>query len=377
MEVQNVESIMSRQRKLRLLGGLFLGLLIVCTLFSNTLLSLTLPKVLVEVANTGKMVLTYQGTATIEPVEERNLSGPTDWKITKVFVQEGDAVQKGQVLAEYDNSEAIQQIEEEKASLRKLELTLDKLKYDYIQAADSEDPALILSAKVSLESTMIDIDLQKQRIARMQEKMSSNQKLAAPFDGIITAVYAKEGLTGTPGLPDMRLSNLQQGFQFQLQIPTDLADLLSVGEAIDGRLIGQNRFVQGSVSNIKEAPPSLNSNSPDGKLEGTAATLIVKVQDTQLIGLEKVEVHLVKERNEEMLLIPKTAIRNDSSGTYVLVVETRKGPLGNSFYTLRRNVVISQTNEYTAAIRQGLFASEQVIVESSEPIREGSQVRLH
>jgi len=366
-----------RQRRLRLIAGMFAGLLALCTLFGNTLLTLTLPKVATQPAQSGFYSFSYQGTATIEPAEVRDLNGAAGWTVKEVFAREGDEVHLGQALAVYDNDDFRQQIEDEKANVRKLELSLETIKRDYIEAAKTDDQVAVLSAKTALVSAKIDIDTRLRHLAAMQEKLKSQTSLLAPFDGIVTAVGASAGLTGTPGMPDFRLSNKKQGFQFHLRVPSGIADAIGVGDAIDVLVTGKiNRTVQGYVMKAQgthDPDPSL----ADGQSDNAGSVVwTVSVKDGKLKGGEKVEVRLTQTDSKERLLIMSSAIRQDSSGAYVWVIETKKGPLGNAFYAVRRSVVVSHSDDRVAAIEEGLFDQDLVVVESSEPLMDGSQVRL-
>lgn len=76
------------------------------------------------------------------------------------------------------------------------------------------------------------------------------------------------------------------------------------------------------------------------------------------------------------LLVPKAAIHEDDAGTFVYTVEPRESPLGNAYYVARANVEVAGSNGYNTAITGGVFEGQQVIVESTDPILEGSRVRF-
>lgn len=357
----------NRKRKLRVFAGILIVLLIICTLFSNTLYAITLPKVTVLPAAPGQLELAFQSGAVIKPVEVRDLAGQAGWTVTKVLVKAGDAVKLGQTLVQYDNVEARQQLEKEQVMLDKLQLSVEKLMYDYIQSEHNEDTGVVLAAKAALENTKLDINMQKQHILDLQTKLSSNQTLKAPFDGTIAAANAKEGLSANAGSPDIKLINTKMGYQLELQIPTEVADALTIGETTEVRLPGQNsRTVEGEVAGLEQ-------DVSDGR---KTVRMTILLQDQSLANGERAEVNIRKKGKDGALIISNAAIRKDQSGTYVYVIEERKGPLGNAFYASRRDVAVVNANEHAAAIGSGLFQQESVIVESNEPLLEGSRVRI-
>jgi RND family efflux transporter MFP subunit len=371
-------NISARKRKLRLIGGLFTLFLIAFTLFGNTLLALTLPKVVTSEASKGELANFYKGSAVLRPVQELELTNPAGWKVMKVLVGKGENVQKGQSLIMYDSTEAKQQIEDEQAALQKLELTISLLENDYIEAAHKEDHTPLLQAQAALEGAKIDRDIQKKHIQAAQKKLLSNQKLVAPFAGIITDIKAMEGLA--VGGADIRLSNSSKGFQFELKIPVSIAALLTIGEEMEAQLMEKkSRLIQGNISSMEDSEPE---NASSLSLQGATSTdepatrVVVAVQDKTVKGGESVRVNIAKKGSEDTLLIASTAIRKDQTGTYVYTIETRQGPLGNAFYAVRRPITILNANEHTTAVSEGLFDKEQVITESSVPLMDGDRIRL-
>ncbi|MBW7461453.1 HlyD family secretion protein, partial [Paenibacillus sepulcri] len=140
-----------------------------------------------------------------------------------------------------------------------------------------------------------------------------------------------------------------------------------------------NRAIQGSIAEIKDTVvPDNGGQNASGETQTPAAAnqLVIKVQDKSLHGGERIQVDISQSsQDDDSQLVPSQAIREDSSGAYVYVVEERQGPLGNAFYAARRSVKVTDSNEFQTAV-SGLFDQEQIIIESSEPIQEGSRVRL-
>ncbi|MEC0232138.1 efflux RND transporter periplasmic adaptor subunit [Paenibacillus alba] len=369
MELQtNDVSFVNPKRWLRLITGLLIAFLVICTLLSNTLYALTLPKVTTQVVNQGALNQTFKGSNSIKPMEVRDVTGQAGWNVKKVLVRVGDVVQQGQPLVQYSNDEAEQQLVLEQAALDKLQLSVEKLEYVYIESERNEDKGAILTAKAALESSKIDISLQQKNILDLQAKLSSHKIMKAPFDGIVAAVNAKEGLSAGVGVPDIRLSNMQSGFQLELQIPTEIAESLTIDEVMDVHLPRQNnRVIQGKAASLVQA---------DSAAELGTSRLTVLLQDPSLVSGERAEVTLTKKGKADTLLISSAAIRKDQTGTYVYTIEERKGPLGNAFYATRRTVTVDSSNENVAALSEGLFNQMAVIVESSEPLLEGSRVRV-
>ena len=74
-------------------------------------------------------------------------------------------------------------------------------------------------------------------------------------------------------------------------------------------------------------------------------------------------------------VVPASAVREDSNGKFVLVVEAKNTPIGNRYTAVRRDVEIIAEDDINAAVT-GLTGGEFVITTSQTPISAGQQVRL-
>jgi len=74
-------------------------------------------------------------------------------------------------------------------------------------------------------------------------------------------------------------------------------------------------------------------------------------------------------------VLPNSAIREDSEGKFVLVVESKNTPLGVRYTAVRYQIEIMASDDTKSAVT-GLMGSEFVITNASLPITDGQQVRL-
>ncbi|MBM6996656.1 efflux RND transporter periplasmic adaptor subunit [Paenibacillus sp. DXFW5] len=381
MEAQwNEESrLRVRQRKIRWLAGLFIGLLLVFTLLGNTLQNLMLPRVLVAAASPGELAHSYEGSALLKYGATQALMNPAGWKVSQVHVKEGDVVRKGDLLIEYDDREATQELADMKANLEKLKLLLADGQEAYKQAAQVGDESAQQSARTAIQTAKIDIATQGQHLAALHTKIEDNRRLVAPFDGTIIEISAVEGQASAGG-PDIRLSDSSKGFRLELLIPNDVAELVRVGDELDVLLPDQeNSIVQGQISSLEAnaGSDSTGSGTDQTDLATTPGQLLtVLLHGDHLRSGIKARVVMTKTGSAGTLLVPKAAIHEDDAGTFVYTVEPRESPLGNAYYVARANVEVAGSNGYNTAITGGVFEGQQVIVESTDPILEGSRVRF-
>ncbi|MCR8844458.1 efflux RND transporter periplasmic adaptor subunit [Paenibacillus sp. SC116] len=379
MEIQPAEqALISRKRTIRILFGLFIGLLIGFTLFSNTLKSLTLPKVALITVEQGELVHTFKGGGTVKWRMESALSGAAGGKVKQVNVKVGDLVKKGQALVVYDTKDIENQILDEKAALDKLTISTKELENRYIEAYRNGDEMSIEGARNDLAVSSIDKDVLQRKIQKLQEDLSVNGTLTAPFSGIVTKVGAVEGVDSTGEAPEIVIANQSLGFDFEFLVPADAIGLLEKGAKLDVQLSGSNaRQIEGRIEEIQDAEPLTQPGEGAIQMKYTAMKrLIVVVQDAALQGGERADVELTK-TTKDVILVDNKAIHNEGDKTYIFGMEERTGPLGNAFYVRKQYITIIDSNETQSAVTEGIFSQQQIILESSDPLQEGDKIRVH
>ncbi|WP_245700204.1 efflux RND transporter periplasmic adaptor subunit [Paenibacillus glacialis] len=380
MGLQHTEQANSgRKRTIRIFSGLFIGLLIVFTLLSNTLMSLTLPKVAVVEPKRGQLVHMFQSSSVLMWKAEVALTNSTGWKVTKVDVKEGDLVKKGQTLVTYDRKEAEQQILDEQASLKKLKLTMEELQGSFKEASWSGDENSIGNTKREIEISKIDQGVQQRKIQKLQEYLINNSTIVAPFDGIVTKVNATEGLISSNGGPDVQMSNGSLGFMFELLAPANIASMLKIGEKIDVQVDGsQIKQAEGQIAEILDANSVEEGTTGQGEtttLNSQMKRLLITIQDGSFKRGDIVKVELTKPSAGNTILISNKAIHEDGSGKYVYRIEERNSPLGNAFYIKRVSITVVDSNDQESAVTGGIFEQDQIVVDSSQPLQDGNKVR--
>ncbi|WP_025852365.1 efflux RND transporter periplasmic adaptor subunit [Paenibacillus ehimensis] len=380
MEPQGMELAEARKkRKLVAVSGVFFGLLLVLTLFSNTLQAITLPKVRTETPVKGKLVHSIEASGTLKPVEEAELKNETGWKVKAVHVKAGDAVVKDQPLITYDSKPAERQIADEQTALKQQKLQLEGLFESFVEVNRNGESTAIGKAKRDIESRQLDIDVRERKIQALQEDLAAQRQIVAPFDGIVTSVRATEGLPSTPGQSVVRVSNASRGYGMSVPVAADLAALLSVGEKIEVEVKDQTvQVMEGRIVEIADTQMELAGGAGEKQdAPPVMKTIRIAVQGEGLKGGERAAVRLLKSVSaDEQLLISNEAIHKDREGKFVYVIEERKGPLGNGFYVRKSYIRTADANTNQSAVREGIFPTDQVIVESSEPLQAGNRVRL-
>ncbi|WP_286154954.1 efflux RND transporter periplasmic adaptor subunit [Bacillus sp. FJAT-27264] len=365
-----------RKKIIAIISGVFLGLLILFTLFSNTLMSLTLPKVALVTASRGDLSHEFQSSGVLKWKAETELNSSSGWKVKKVMVKKTDVVQKGQTLITYDSKDINQQIKDEQGSLAKLKLSTSSLQYAVMEAMQGGDEKTINDATTSYKSHEIDIETQQRRIQKMRDDVKENSKLVAPFAGMVTKVNAIEGFPSSG--PDVMISNQSLGLSLEISLPAPAVAQLKSGDELDVQVNGkETRQVKGQIENIQEGDP-VNPDSGESATGNSIVPmkkLLLSVQDPAAKEGEVAQVDLTQTL-EDVLLVPNAAIHDEGGKKYVFGIEQKDGPLGNAFYVRKVYVTVDDANASQSAVTGGLFDQESIIIESSEPLQEGDKIRM-
>lgn len=375
-----------RQRTIVILFGLFIGLLVFCTLFSNTLESLTLPKVVTEKALLGSLDYKLEASGILRPVSEVKLTNTVPWRVSKIYVKEGSYVQKGQMLLTYDSSSAEQELQDEIAHLEKQKIELQTYQDQYIQSATSEgDDMKLRAVSREIQTRRLDLGIQTRKINELKKKLEQQKEIKAPFDGYVTKVNAVKGVVSS-GEPDVLLANNSRGYQFDITIDAALLDVLSIsiGEKIPVEIKGKkskkaqeiHALITDVIDNERRSAVADNLAS-NGKPSIAQKTIRLQIVNSELKGGEEAHVNVTKRSHQEGFLISNKAIHREREGLYIYVVEEQLGPLGNVFLARKVPVTSSESNDKVTLITSGnVYEQTLIIVDSSEPLQDGNRIRL-
>lgn len=137
----------------------------------------------VETLSKTRISRTIDYTATVLPYEEVNMAPATPGRIERIYVENGDRVNKGDQLFLMDRSQ-LYQLKLQLASLAK-----DLSRLDTLLATGSVKQQQYDQLKTQYDVTKTNVDF-----------MEENTLLRAPFSGVITGKYFEDGeiYSGTP-----------------------------------------------------------------------------------------------------------------------------------------------------------------------------------
>ena len=286
----------------------------------------------------------------IEESSGSMLSFATMGTVSKVNVDEGARVVKGQILAEVDNTSAS----------NAHEIALSNLS----QAKDAYKRLSALYKKGSLpEIQYIDIQT-KLKEAQSSEKISgktlSDCLLKAPFSGYIASRKIDEGNYVMPSVGCFKLVKIDQIY-VKLSVPEKEIMKISIDDTVPFTVaaLGDKKF----TGKVKEKGVQANilSHTYTVKL-----TLLNK--DHLLLPGMVCSANICTTEKDSAVVLPQSSVMLDFNGLkYVWMAKDSK--------SVKRMITTAGVNSDGVIVTKGLNYGEKVIIEGMDKVSEGTKIR--
>ena len=121
---------------------------------------------------------------------------------------------------------------------------------------------------------------------------------------------------------------------------------------------------------------SLASIKPDTTDPGQKKLLTFDITGDEVTPGQSLNVSVGQKSANYDLIVPNSAIREDSNGKFILIVESKSSPLGNRYVATRVDVEVLASDDTQSAVSGALYGYEFVITTSTQPVEAGKLVRL-
>jgi len=284
-------------------------------------------------------------------------------RIIAVYVEAGDHVKRGQLLAKIDESVWQPQVNRLSASLEQARAQAALSAAEYRRAAAVESAGALSAEEIEKRRALSVTDAASVKVAEAMLAESrarlERTRVIAPTDGTVLTRRAEVGQTASPG--GDALFRLASGGEIEMrgQVAEQDMSVLTVGQSATVRLIGSVQPYNGRVRLLGAIIDPLTrlgdiriALKPDPALRpGAFARGSVTVDKA------------------ERPVLPQTAVLSDLKGTYVYVI-------GAENRVERRDVQIGGTMSAGIIINKGLTGTERVVTTAAGFLREGEKVNI-
>jgi len=283
-------------------------------------------------------------------------------RVSAIYVEAGDHVKRGQLLARLDSSVLEPQVANLQASLDLARAEAELASAEYHRAlAVGKAGALSAEETEKRRSSSVTaaakVKVAAAQLAEAQARLARMQ-VRAPADGTILTRTVEVGQTVTPG--GGTLFRLAEGDEVELRGEVAEQDLpaLKVGQPVNVRLTGNSKIYAGRVRLLGAVI------DPQTRL-GMVRVALTPDPNLRPGAFARAEVTV---SNAERIVLPQTAVLTDDKGSYVLIVDP-------SNRVERRAVHVSGIVEAGVTIDEGVGDKDQVVATAGAFLQVGETVR--
>jgi len=295
----------------------------------------------------------FEVTGLMESVQDAEISPESSGQIEEIAVERGARVVQGQLLVRLNTEIIEKNIEEVKTNLELATLRYEKQRELWEKQIGSEIQYLeTKNGKEVLEA----------RLSTLNEQLAM-ARVTAPFPGIIESIRVKEGELASPGMPLLRLVNLDR-MRVTSRISESYINQVEEGDVVELRFAAYPDLVLNEkISRIGEV---IDPQTRTLTLEVELSNKDRRLKPNMLTSIRVEDYH-----QDEALVVPSIVLRNDLKGTFLfLAVSRNEGLVAEKVY-VDTGATVQDRTEITGGITQG----DLVIVKGYHLVGDGTPLR--
>lgn len=300
-------------------------------------------------ANGMAETLSYSGS--IEADNSVALGFLVPGRVTAVYVEEGQHVTEGQLLASIETNEYQNNLLLAEASLEQAQDNFNRLDELYIKG--SLPAREHLTAKVALSQAQANKSISAKRLA--------DTKLYAPFAGLITAKGIEKGAIASAGIMAFTLVKTDLVFA-KISVSESEISKLSIGTGATVTIPALEDTRSGKISILN---PQADASTRSFEVKVRLANANGKLLPGMLANI-----NIATDHKLEVLTVPADAVvRDPEELTYVFVVD-------NKNRAIRKRIVVNGLLMNEIIVSEGLHIGDRVIIQGQSQLKDGQTVAL-
>lgn len=310
------------------------------------------PVIPVEVIDVtrGDVFAAYSGSASLEALEEATVVAKVGGEVREIRVEEGDMVERNDVLARLDGDRLRLALEQSRANLAKLQR-------EYDRSVELNKKGIVAASAFETQKYELDALKAAFKMAELEYRYTT---IRAPISGVISRRDIKVGNTIEPNAPTFGLTALDPLVAY-LFIPEREFGRIAADQPVRMRIdaLPGEEF----VGNIARISPVVDAES---------GTFKATVEVTETSGRLKPGMFgrfsIIFDQQRDAMLLPRDALIETSSGSSVFAV--RDG------VAKRLSVETGYTWNEQVAILSGVEDADRVVVVGQPALKDGTKVRI-
>ncbi|MEO0951755.1 MAG: efflux RND transporter periplasmic adaptor subunit [Pseudomonadota bacterium] len=298
----------------------------------------------------GDIFAAYTGSASLEAFDEASVVAKVGGEVRQILVEEGDFVQRGDVLARLDGDRLRLELEQSRANVARLE-------QEYERSVELNQKGLVAAS--AFETTKYELDGLKAQfeLAKLEYAYTT---IRAPISGVVSTRDIKVGNTIERNAPTFTITALDPLVAY-LYVPEREFGRIDAGQPVRMRIDAlPGKLFEGTVARIS---PTVDPETGTFK-----ATVEISDAESRLKPGMFGRLAVIYDQQRNTLLLPRDALIETTSGNSVFVV--RDG------VAERVEVETGYAWEGEVAVLEGLADEDRVVVVGQAALKTGSKVRV-
>lgn len=315
-------------------------------------------------ASRQTIIPTMRFSGSLDPEWQAEVAAKVDGRLEKVYVKEGDRVNKGQVLAILEQTDTDANLLNARGSYLDAQANFSKaerdlVRYEKLFANGAVSEQVVDNYRFARENAAAKLEAARGTLQGMESK-SAGTILVAPADGIVAKRYYQEGYYAKAGTAIFSVADISM-LKTVIHIPEGQVAGVAVGNEAQIELPAYpDKKIVGKITRI--APVA------DQPSHTFAAEVSVDNSQGLLAGVYA-NVYLTAQPRENVLTVPlHTIVMRDDQQT--IFVADKDGIIQ------RKVLVVGFTDDKYAEIISGITEEDLIVVEGQNKLREGVKIKM-
>lgn len=193
-------------------------------------------------------------------------------------------------------------------------------------------------------------------------------QIVSEVNGIVKEINVTAGNNTDPATAVMTIEVPDRGYTVSMNVTNEQAQKVTIGDTAE---ISTGYW---GSSGLSGKLVGIRNNTSAGQSGGKQ--LVFDVTGSDITSGTQVSVSIGQRSQNYDTIVPNSALRSDSNGSFVLVIVAKSSPLGNRFVATRVDVTELAKDDVNTAVSGGLSAYDMVLTTATKPVEDGMLVRL-
>lgn len=300
-------------------------------------------------------------------------------RVTRILVDLGDEVSRGQVMAEIYDVPFRDAVEQAQAQIRQARAAFERDSTQLNRQRELFERALISQSefdefRTTYLNSLAQLESSNASLTQSLENLE-NTRIKSPVNGVVLNRMIAQGDVASTGQAIFEVANLV-GFETRVFLPVQDWELVQIGQSVTMRLSSRGNDIADGI--VSRKSPQLDPTTGLGEVVITLTDASSSVYQGALV-----QTNINLQTKENVVVIPRSAMV-EKVDTYI-EPETGTIELDRSFsafvnqgdsIAVRRELVLGIEQGDRIEVLQGLNPGDGLIITGQRSLEDGSRIRV-